>query len=76
VVPAQIRMTSKELVQRIQTACAKLAREVKVESDKDHKVVVHVYAIPKADQSLLVARLMQMPELSASNVSVHIHMPK
>jgi hypothetical protein len=68
-------MSAKDLVDRVQKACGKLAREVKVEGGKDGTVSVHVFAMP-ATEHLLVTRLLQVPELSASNVSLNVHMAK
>lgn len=71
--PAPMRMTSKELVERIKAACGKLVRDVKLEPGADRQIVVHIYAKP-ATEHLLVGKLLQMPELAASNVRLQLHL--
>jgi osmotically-inducible protein OsmY len=71
--PAPMRMTSKELIERVKSTCGKLVREVKLEPGADRQIVVHIYAKPSTEH-LLVGKLLQMPELAASNVRLQLHL--
>jgi osmotically-inducible protein OsmY len=74
--PVAIRLTAKELSERVHGACGKLARRVRIEPGKDKAIHVHVHANPGVEQHVLVGKLLQMPELAASNVQLHVHLPE
>jgi hypothetical protein len=61
------------LVQLVQKACGKLASQVRVQSDACHQMVVHVTGSSSA-QDPLIAALLSIPELSASNVKLEVHL--
>ncbi|MFO0879416.1 MAG: BON domain-containing protein [Gemmataceae bacterium] len=69
------RLSEADLIQRVKEACGELSRGVRVEQTKDQIVQVHVIAQP-ASEHLLVARLLQVPELGARNVQLHVHTAK
>ena len=58
--------------QLVTRAGGKLAREVRVEMASDQRQTVHVYAVPGAEKEL-ITRLLQVPEIAASNLRLHIH---
>lgn len=71
--PAPMKMSSKELSERVKASCGKMVRDVKIELGADRKIMVHVYATP-ATEHLVVGKLLAMPELAASNVKLQLHL--
>jgi hypothetical protein len=49
-----------------------LAREVRVEMAAGQRLTVHVYAAPGAE-SQLIARLLKVPEIATSTMSLKVH---
>jgi hypothetical protein len=72
-VPWIAEMPPAQMVQLVQKACGKLASQVRVQSDARHQMVVHVSGSSSAHDPLIAA-LLSIPELSASNVKLEVHL--
>jgi osmotically-inducible protein OsmY len=73
--PAAARTVSQspaQLRKAVQKVCGKMAREVRVDKGSDHQTILHVVADPATEQQL-IGKLLAMPEITATNVRLEIH---
>lgn len=68
-----MRSTSRDLIQKVKAHCGGMVTDVRIELAKDGKILVHVHAGPRAEGQV-VAKLLEIPELAASNVSLRLHL--
>ncbi len=75
VVPAPSRTVTQspdQLRKAIVVACGRMVREVRVDKGSDRLTVVHVVADPVTEQQL-IGKLLALPEITATNVRLEIH---
>jgi hypothetical protein len=65
-------VSAAQLRKAVQKGCGKLAREVRVEKGKENQFMVHVVGYRETEQQLIAA-LLAMPEIAATNVRLEIH---
>ena len=73
--PVPPKPVTGELIRKVKAACGSYARDVRAETGADGVLAIHVYAIA-GGQDMLTTKLFDVPELTQSNVRLHVHLAK
>jgi hypothetical protein len=66
-------LSPRQVQQLVAKAGGKLIRQIRVEKGADQRLTVHVHAAPAIEQEL-ITRLLQVPQIAASNIHLQIHL--
>ena len=73
--PVAPKPATGDLIRKVKAASGSYARDVRVETGADGVLAIHVYATAGGEQ-MLTTKLFDVPELTQSNVRLHVHLAK